>query len=333
MTQKLLPVGLLFSLGACKDKGGTSPRPTNSGPDTAATATFSLLADEVGDGVLLSGWSDGDEARMVGGALAAGPGMMVRYDQLTLCVESGITEQALWWIHGSAPGAWTAVGVAGTVIQERDGVRTRIDAPTDATLYGVWDTGDTLIVGGGDVDANTGEVWRWQDETWTALATDLPGVVFKVWEDWLVGVELTYQLEGDILVDRGAAGRLLTVRGRATDDVWAVGGVGNALVTHWDGSAWSEIDAAGIGQPLNGIWTVPDEDVWVTGNFGTMAVWDGAIWTMPDWPLTSHHFHGVWRHLDEVLFVGGNLFSQTDNFATIGRYSTQDEPLEPVPCD
>ncbi len=319
---------------AIKDtsSGGSSP----GGDDTGSSSSpWSILADNVGKGVLLSAWSNGPEVIMVGGEMGGGPGMLVRYDGTTLCTEDAVTDRALWWIHGDREGEWYAVGEAGTALHVVDGTRTRIDIPTQAHLYGVWATEEQVIAVGGDPIAGTGEVWEYQgDGDWIALATDLPGTVFKIWDKWVVGVDVLYELNPPDLTAHTPMGRLLTTRGRAEDDVWAVGGLTSSLVAHWDGLEWTEQDSTGVGQPLNGVWTEEGEDVWVAGNFGTMAAWDGTQWQMPDFPLTSEHFHAVWGHNDEVLWMGGNLFSSSgSNYGTIARYGPSSTPMEPVPCE
>jgi hypothetical protein len=304
------------------DRDGDADGGDSGGP---VENEWSMLATEFGSGVLLSAWSDGEKVVMVGGDMAGGSGTMLVYDGAEIkatCVADGI-DRALWWVHGTAPGDWIAVGENGIVVQVEGYVGNPRNEPfTSATLFGVWQGEDRTIAVGGDVSAGTGEIWVSDDngDNWRALATDLPGVAFKVWEDWVVGDGIAYQIDGDTLIPQPELGRLLTVRGRASDDVWAVGGLTSATVLHFDGTSWSEADTLGLGQPLNGVWTGPDEDVWVTGNFGTTARWTGTTWEQPEWPLTTEHFHAVWRHNDETLFVGGNLFSPGDNYGTIGRY-------------
>jgi hypothetical protein len=297
--------------------------------------TFSVLAQGIDGGVLLSAWSDGDDVLMVGGetGLDGGAALMVRYRDGALCTLPSPADVPLWWIHGAAAGEWYAVGEKGAVVHHVGGVSTREDVPTDATLFGVFDAGDEVWVAGADLAAGTGEIWhRDGDGTWTLFAT-VEQPAFKVWEDWFVGYQLAYHLVDGTLEPHHPNTRILTVRGRAADDVWAVGGVTNAKVLHWEGTEWTEVDN-GLGQPLNGLWTAPGEDVWVSGNFGLTAVYDGVDWTMPSPPMTSEHFHAVWKHGDEVLFVGGNLFSTSDHAAVIGRYSVDaTEQLTVGVCD
>jgi len=329
---------LTFALLGCADEplpksdGGTGDSGETLGED--AFEGWGILADNIGEGVLLSAWSDADEVLMVGGDMGGGPGVLARYNGERICTESNVADRALWWIHGPSAGEWYAVGEAGRVVHSVDGVRERIDIPTEATLFGVWATDDRVIAVGGNAALGVGEIWRYEgDGSWHALATELPDTIFKIWGEWAVGMDVLYQLDGDTLIEHPAVGRLLTVRGRADDDVWAVGGLTSSLVAHWNGSRWTEKDSTGVGQPLNGVWTAPGEDVWIAGNFGTTMRWDGASWRMPSLPITSEHFHAVWGHGDEVLWVGGNLFSSGDNYGTVARFGDAPKSLEARPCE
>ncbi len=301
-------------------------------------ASFTLVADQIPGGVLLGAISDGDEAIFVGGALGGGAGIIAHYNADGLCIEEDASERALWWIHSARPGEWYAVGEAGTIIHSLNGVRTVETVTTGATLYGVWDAGDRVLAVGGDVrGTGLGEVWVKEGGTWSLLAGDLPGVVFKIWDKWLVGNSVAYHLEGDTLVERfpPANTSLLTVVGRSDEDVWAVGGITSPTVLHWNGSDWDSVavDFACAGNNgLNGIWTAPDEDVWVAGFFGTMASYGDESWDCPQAPPTYEHYHVVVKHGDEMLWGGGNLLNPSNSFGTIGRYGKGERMLQPTVC-
>ncbi|MCO4745853.1 MAG: hypothetical protein KC912_13750 [Proteobacteria bacterium] len=283
---------------------------------------FSLLSESVSQGMLLSGWSDGETLHIVGGDLDGGAGVRVTWDGKRLCTEPEVTERALWWITGEGSETF-AVGEAGTILHTVDGVETREDVDTEATLFGVWMDGDRAWAVGGEVGggANRGEIWTRENGEWTAIDTDVPGVLFKMWDGFVVGDGVAYTLEDDLLVPVDAGGeRLLTVRGRSGTDVWAVGGLADSVVMHSDGGDFEAVDSTGLNGGLNGVWTGPDEDVWVAGHFGTMARQTDDGWASPSPPLTSEHFHAVVQHQDEMFWLGGNLFSAGDNFGVIGRY-------------
>jgi len=299
------------------------------GPD------FSLFADHVGEGVLLSAYSaDADTLWFAGGDLGGGPGQLVRWDGATLCTRAAVTERALWWLHGRSSDDWWAVGEAGTALHHTAAGEQREDVPTTATLFGAYDDGAALWAVGGDVREGRGEVWRRVDGApWEPIATDLPGVVFKVWSGWFVGDHVSYRWQSETLVPVEQGTRLLTVRGRDEQDVWAVGGVASAAVVRWDGAAWAERAPPPAAQPLNGVWTGPGQDVWIAGNFGTMGWLDGDGWHLPDAPVSAEHFHAAWGHGDDVFFAGGNLFAQSGNYGTIARYGAGKRMVDAVGCE
>ena len=314
----------IWLLWACT---GSKPDDTHgeTGDSGPVVAGYSILADEIGEGVLLSAWSAGDELLAVGGALGGdGPGVMARWDGETLCTETLVEDAALWWIHGPSDTEWWAVGERGTVVHSVEGEVTRDDVSTDMTLFGVWDDGENTWVVGGDVNAGTGGIWKRGEAGWEQVLATEEGVVFKVWDRWFVGDEVAWLLDDAGVFQPFPPGeRLLTVRGSATDAVYAVGGVTGSAARKWTGSAWQELDTAGLSAPLNGVWTAPGENVWVAGMMGVQGFSDdgGSSWKIPDFPLTVHHFHAVWKHQDAFLFLGGNLMSAAGPwFGTIGRW-------------
>jgi len=322
------------------------------GDDTGEISSpWSILADEVGEGVLLSAWSNGSEVLMVGGGMDGdGPGVIAHYNPNlgTICTETAVDDRAIWWIHGVEEDNWYAVGEGGMVIHSENGVRTREDVESDSTLYGVWaaDNGDVWAVGGtvgnAEFPKGLGEIWHRDADTeeWVVWVDELPGTIYKVWNGWFVGNEVAYFIDPDdksVFEDRDLGPhRILTVRGHNQDEVWAVGGAFSATILSYAGGAWVEEPTDGLNLPLNGIWTAPDEDIWVTGMSGTMGVWsleDEAMET-PSYPLTMEHFHAVWKHNDEVLFMGGNLLGTgPDYYGTVGRYGSNIDPIVATPCE
>ena len=326
----------LWILAACGgNKAGDDNTLESDGLDKSL-GPWTLVTDEIEGAVLLSAWSDGPTIRVVGGNLGGGEGIIVHGDADQLCVERGVTERALWWIHGSEPGEWTAVGESGTVLHESAGLRTRMDAPTDATLFGVFVNGpDTWVAGGHFASGeNDGEIWRHDGEAWEAIALGLPSVLFKVWGEWFVGENVSYRLDpstGD-LEAFDVAGRLLTVRGTTNEDVWAVGGLVSPLVLHFEGGEFVPVDTTGLSSAINGVYTDTESGVWIAGNNGTTAQWTDDGWLQPDVPLTPDHLHAVWRHNNATWWFGGDLFKTGDNHGTIVRYSEDGRIPEVVDC-
>lgn len=298
-------------------------------------ARWEVVATEIGGGVMLAAATLGDEVVISGGSYDE-TGSLWRYDGERVCVEEDAAEAALWWVAGEASD-WYAVGEQAIVIHDAGGVRTREDLPgKDITLFGVAPQGDDVWAVGGSVEADRGEIWRKVGDAWSLVA-EPPGIAFKVHDGWVVGDGFVWAWDGEAFVDRTPpdAPRLLTVRVRSASDVWAVGGSARPQFWHWDGTDWTEPELvpACVAQPLNGVFTAPGDEVWVTGNFGTAAAWDGEAWSCADFPITSEHFHAIWRWNDEVLAVGGNLFASQGHYGTIARHGGRGAVTVDGACD
>lgn len=294
---------------------------------------FSLELDRLPGGALLAAWSDGDTLVLVGGDLGeAGTGVVARLEGSRLCVQTGAASAPLWWVHGAAPGAYTAVGARGRVVQVQSGEATEQTLPTQSTLFGVWEEGDEAWAVGGDIAAHTGEIWHRTEGLWS-LAHQTEQPLFKVWGRWIAGDGVVLWRDGDgAWVDRTPpeAPRLLTLRGRSDEEVYAVGGDTGPELWRWDGAAWSTVEVSPYCayNPLNGLWTGPDEDIWIAATFGGMGRLDAEGWTCPDAPVTTEHLHAAWRHGDATWFVGGDLMNPGGNHGVLARYGEPGEALE-----
>ena len=310
--------------------------PVDDGEETGLddSDAWSLAADNFTEGVLLSIFPVNEqEVWMVGGGLQReGPGVLVRYRPLenTLCQEVLLDDKSLWWIHGAADSdSIYAVGEFGTVLHYRPSTGWEDESvETNMTFYGVWSSEDAVWAVGGRVGGSAtgqGVIWKKDEQGWSLFAEGLPGTLFKTWEGHFIGNQVAYRLDekGELEAIDPGEHKLLTLRGRSENDLWAVGGAQAAAVLHFDGLSWKEIQTNGLGLPLMGVWTAPDEAVWVSGLNGVQGFSEdeGESWKTPDFPLTSKAFHAVSKIGDEVLFVGGNMMSTGGNYhGTIGRY-------------
>jgi hypothetical protein len=331
---RTLPI--LWVLAACGitknavEKGGA-----DSGVYPGDRASWaSIVADNVSGGMLLSAWNDGEKLRMVGGNLNNEKGLLGSYDGDTLCTESDVTDGVLWWIDGDATG-WYAVGSQGVVLHEEAGVRTHEDLPTTATLFGVWVDGDVVWAVGGDIATQEGEIWRREGGNWTLFQDGFPGLLFKIWDGWIVGDGQAYFWDGTTLEDRSPSDRvrLLTVRGNNTDEVWAVGGLASPVVRHWVNGAWETpvLESPCAQYPLSGVHVDGDE-VWIAGHSGTLSHLESETWTCDFPPITPEHFHGVFPFGDEIIWLGGNLLSTSDSYGTVAAHPARSPIAEVSEC-
>jgi hypothetical protein len=312
------------------------PLDTGDATDTGVAAPeFGVLADDIPGGVLLSGWWDGTQLRMVGGTMDGSTGVFATYDGGSVCSQPAPTP-TLWWIDGSSPDDWYAVGNSGTILHQVGATAVDESVPTDATLYGVWVDGERVWAVGGQTTSPVGEIWLRAEGTW-ALVETTEGVLFKVHGGWFAGDGIVLRQAGETRVDVTPASepRLLTVRAASDEDVWAVGGTSGPSVVHWDGTTWSEpeLDPYCVSRPLNGVWTGDGRGAWFAGFFGNVGGrLDDGTWICPDAPLTQRHMHSAVGIPDEVLFIGGNLMDGADNVGTILRYPAPDAQLTPTSC-
>ena len=199
-------------------------------------------------------------------------------------------------------------------------------------LCGVWVDGDVVWAVGGDLGTQEGEIWRRENGTWTLFQDRFPGLLFKIWDGWIVGDGQAYFWNGTELEDRSPndGERLLTVRGNNTDEVWAVGGLASPVVRHWVDGSWEipTLDSPCAQYPLSGVY-VDGEEVWIAGHSGTVSHLENETWTCDFPPITAEHFHGVFPFRDEILWLGGNLLSASDSYGTVASYPSRG-PIEEV---
>ncbi len=255
---------------------------------------------------------------VVGGALGSGGNAFaLHYDGRAWQRTDLATDATLWWVAERGSELW-AVGERGTVMTTPDFAVEAV--PTTATLYGVWPSqSGTVWVVGGEPDLS-GVILRRVGGAWQDLSPPgATGAFFKVWgaaddDVWIVGQG------GAILHWNGAAlgpvesavdarTPLLTVAGRAADDVYAVGGLGNAVVVHYDGSGWTRLsDPAFDSAPgLAGVSVDADGTAFLVGSGGTKLRGHVGAWSDETAEATRVDLHAV-------SLAGGNLFTVGGNY-------------------
>lgn len=142
-------------------------------------------------------------------------------------------------LHGASADALWAVGMAGSAVRVTD-------AESDTPNVAVFNT----------------QTWNALQGVWTASET----------QAWAVGTQGTIRhyagdpLLWEVVSDVPTKVDLNSVWGSSPSDVWAVGD--DAVVLHYDGTSWSRVKIAGLGErrpKLTAVWLAAPGHVWVGG--------------------------------------------------------------------
>jgi hypothetical protein len=263
-----------------------------------------------------------DDTWIAGGALGSGGAALLLHDDGAAWHPIAVGSDAtLWWVFAPTATSVWAVGERGTVVHWNGAALATEAVPTTATLYGVWGAADdNLWIVGGVPDAS-GVILHKDGAGWHDLTpAGAAGAFFKVWGARSDAVFICGQLgalwrwDGVALSSQASGvGRapLFTVAGSAVDDVYAVGGLANAIVLHFDGSAWSRVtdpllDAA---PGLAGVAVDRDGTVFVVGAAGTKLRGRPGAWRDESAAVTRADLHSVSLVGGEVFTVGGNYLA------------------------
>ena len=297
-----------------------------SGADDAEPGRTWKVAAEGLEGSIMSFWGLSDEDLFAVGGVpgSGGDGAAVLWRGPGGWTPLNVSAPTLWWVYGFAHDDVWAVGERGTVLHY-DGVSWGTQQTGyDYTLWGLWGAArDDLWAVGGRPDGSGPPVLRHYDgDAWHDVdgpsADD--GFYFKVWGTAADDVHLVGAAKGErgergvighfdgerwTLVGSTQPARLLTVRGRSPDDVYAVGGVTGGLMVHYDGDSWRTVDLA-VDTGLMGVWTAPEQPVVATGMRGLLIVdaGDGAGFRGTE-PLTYECLHAAWGSDSGLLVAGG----------------------------
>lgn len=156
--------------------------------------------------------------------------------------------------------------------------------------------------------ADTGEpvpAYSWSRSTPAAVANNhffAGTAAFGAHDAWSVGAEYTAQGEvalaehwngtGWTRTPTPFAGRLTSVAGTGSADVWAVGNsvdLTSSAILHWNGTGWTPVPhvAASAGEPvaLNAVTAISPTDAWAVGSKGDFLAstplaqhWNGSAW-------------------------------------------------------
>ncbi len=304
-------LSLVCTLPGCSD-------PADSGD----TPEFGIVLDGL-PGAVLSIWGDSkDNIFAVGGDLGTPTSeeLILWYDGSTW-TRMDADAPTLWWVHGFGPNDVWAVGESGTVVHYDGDQWTTELTGAEYTIWGIWGAStDDLWAAAGVPNSTTvpGTLLHYDGIEWTEVTSlNLDNdMYFKIWgssasDVWVIsqkGKIIHYDgSDWSEVADTGV--RLVTINGRASDDIYAVGGVNEPEMLHYDGQSWEPMDAGFVGSGLMGVWPGPEE-LFVSGFSGLMA-WgtdDLNLERLPN--ATEDSLHGTWGDGEgNVLASGGNLFA------------------------
>lgn len=288
-------------------------------PSVPAERSWSAVQDHFEEGLLLSVWGAAvDDVWVAGGR--TGKTVVLRGDRSQLQEVSNPGTAMAWWICGLGDRI-AIVGEQGLVmIEADDGGFEVLNVGIDSTLYGCWGNSiDDFWIVGGDPLTGPAELAHVQDGVAIApdlgpLLSQLPPVLFKI-----IGIDEQLFVVGadGALLQRDAQERwqltriasgsvsLFTIAARASDDIWAVGGLGSAVVVHFDGQRWSDESPPRLSN-LFGVSAVGDE-VLIAGASGALLERAEGDWERIDTSIEDS-FHSAWLDGEGGGWaVGGNV--------------------------
>jgi hypothetical protein len=281
----------------------------------ACGPSWSVVTDSL-DRVVLS--VTGSDVTIAGGGQGNGsPSLVKRLRGGSWQTLQAQGDETLWWL-----GAGFVVGERGALYQVSEASLDKAPVLTQATLFGVWGASNTEVwaVGGSPLGNGDNDViLRFDGTTWSRVPPpELLGVAyFKVWgsardDVWIVGQDgLALHYDGSVWkrVTTPVRATLLTVTGRSSTDVWAVGGPPATLV-HWDGTSWSEEPPPFEASGLTGVAFGPNGDLFVVGLAGTRWRRTSGKWVDDSDQPVLGDLHAVWvAPSGEAWAVGGNYIA------------------------
>ncbi|MGZ3425353.1 MAG: hypothetical protein ACXVCV_01835 [Polyangia bacterium] len=257
---------------------------------------------------------------IVGGALGSGGDALILHGDGSSWqrIDPG-TDATLWWVDALADHQW-AVGERGTVLA---GPAFTVEpVPTTATLYGVWESpSGTVWAVGGEPDLS-GVILRKSGGAWSDVTpAGSSAAFFKVWgasddDVWICGQQgALVHWDGSALAavatGLGRAVPLFTVAGRAHDDVYVVGGLGNAVVLHYDGGDWTRLGDAILDTTpgLTGVSVDSDGSAILVGGSGAKLRGRPGALTDETAFATREDLHAASLRAGEIFAVGGNYLA------------------------
>jgi photosystem II stability/assembly factor-like uncharacterized protein len=261
-----------------------------------------------------------NEVYAVGGALDSGANaLFLHYDGVVWHQLPVASDATLWWVFVLSPSSVYAAGERGLMLRFDGSGITTLTPPTTSTLFGVWGASDHDLWLVGGVPDVSGVILRFDGTTFTDMTpANASGAFFKVWGSSANDVFICGQnsailhWDGSALVAQttplARPTSLFTVAGRASNDVYVVGGLASAVALHWDGAAWKSVsDPALAAAPgLSGVAVDFDGSVVFVGAQGTKLRGRPGNLVDDSAQATRADLHAASVRDGEIFTVGGN---------------------------
>ncbi len=259
-------------------------------------------------------------------------GLVVHYNGASWTEQPAPAGDTLYAIWGFDDATAYAVGASGRIVHFDGTAWSEVaPSPSSTVLRGVWGPSpdDVWVVGQGVVAHYDGSAWQAPPPSFTLP----PGNLYAVHgvdsaHAWMVGASGTIfawseQWSKWVPQESGTKAQLEGVWAVNSDDVWAVGAQGTVL--HYDGTAWSLVDAP-TSQDLHAVWARGADDVWAVGSGGVVLHFDGAAWgdVTPDLEGARTDLFGLWG------FAGGPVLTTGAHQLVLGPLVEVPVPVHPL---
>lgn len=312
-----------------RDAGGEVNADTGGEP-AVALASFDVAFDAEPYGAFMSVWGSApDDVYTVGGQPTVpnieADGVVFRFDGDAWSEVEVPEGGMLNWVYGVDGETWI-VGEQGRALRLVDGAfdeeySTGVDAP----LWGVWGaSADDLWAVGGDARDRNGSpvLLHWDGAAWEQVELpelDRPApALFKVWGTSATqvfavgsqGVILAYDGENWSQIPSGTGEDLVSLWGRAPDDIVCVGGRSNGVLGRYNGDAWSFETLQRV-SGLNGSWMDQDGTTYAAGVGGRILAFAPDATDFADvQSATGNVLHAIFGlNGGRAYAVGGTLLS------------------------
>lgn len=303
---------LVLLLAACGEPAEETP---NCAGGNDGEVNWQPAFDASDMGAFYSVWGGcHDDVWAVGGQ--PDEGVAMRFDGSGWASVEPPAGPVIHWVHGVGE-TKLLVGDGGRALRYDGGTFETLDSGVEVPLWGAYlfAEDDAWAVGGDPTSPSDGGViLHWDGTGWTPTATD--AVMFKIWgprPDFLFaigvgGAILHWDGSSWTAMESGTQEDLISLWGRADDDIVAIGGRGVGVGVRWDGSGWTPFELLTPG--MSGGWMAGDGVVTAGGSRGTLARIEGTDVEIED-TGTMHLLHGVYGFDGGPRFaVGGSLTRQ-----------------------